>query len=280
MFATTLLRFFKRRSTVVFAAIIVVVVIVTIVGPLFVDSPSATVYSRLETPGGDHWLGTDALGRDYFARVIHGGRVSLLVGFSVAVLCMTLGTAIGALAGYYGGVIDTAVVKVAEFFQVLPGLVLALVAAALFGSSATLLILILALTMWPNTARIMRAKALKISGLGYVESAQAAGFRNTRILLTEVIPNAMPPVLVATTMTVGRAILLESGLAYLGIGDPNNPSWGALLNTAQSNMHDAWWLAVAPGAAIFIVVLAINMLGDNLNDLLNPLTGRVKGGQW
>ena len=158
----------------------------------------------------------------------------------------------------------------------LPGIVLALVAAALFGANIWVIVIILSVTMWPAVARIVRAEALRISQLGYVESARAAGFHSTRILWSDVIPNAMPPVIVATTMTVGRAILIESALAFLGIGDAEQPSWGALLNSAQSYMATGWWLALFPGLCIFLVVLAINMLGDSLNDSLNPSIGKVK----
>lgn len=268
--------FFRRPTTLIYLGVLVFFALVSVLGPFFVDSPTATIYPKLLPPSGEHLLGTDMLGRDYLARVVYGGQVSLLVGFSVALLCMTIGIVIGGLAGYYGGAIDTAMVKVAEFFQVLPGIVLTLVAAALLGANVFIIVGILALTMWPGVARIVRAEAMRIAQLGYVESAKAAGFRGPRIILSDVVPNLMPPVLVATSMTVGRAILIESGLAYLGVGDPSKPSWGALLNTAQSYMNDAWWLAVFPGTCIFLVVLAVNMLGDALNDAFNPTVGRVK----
>jgi peptide/nickel transport system permease protein len=268
--------FFRKPSTWVFIPIIVFFVLVTVIGPFFVGDPISTKFPKLLRPGGEHWLGTDMLGRDYLARVVHGGQVSLLVGFSVAVLCMTFGLLVGGLAGYYGGAFDVVMVKIAEFFQVLPGLVLTLVAAALLGASVAVIVAIMAITMWPGVARIVRAEAMRISQLGYVESARAAGFTGARILWSDVIPNAMPPVLVATSMTVGRAILIESGLSYLGIGDPGNPSWGALLNSAQSYIQDGWWLALFPGLCIVLVVLAVNMLGDSLNDAFNPTLGRVK----
>ncbi|HLU58067.1 MAG TPA: ABC transporter permease [Pseudonocardia sp.] len=268
--------FLRRPSTVVFGSLLVVFVLVSGLGPFFVDDPMATSYPKLLPPGGEHLLGTDMLGRDYLARVVHGGRISLAVGFSVALLCMTLGVVIGGIAGFFGGWVDTVMVKIAEFFQVLPGLVLALVAAALLGSNVGIIIAILAITMWPAVGRIVRAEAMRISKLGYVESQRAAGFHGMRILWSDVIPNAMPPVLVATTMTVGRAILIESGLSYIGIGDPSNPSWGSLLNAAQSYMREGWWLALVPGGCIFLVVLAVNLLGDGLNDALNPTIGRVK----
>lgn len=266
----------RRSSVVVFLALLVAMTAVSVLGPLIVGDPVATDFGVLLPPGGEHLLGTDMLGRDYLARVVHGGRISLLVGFSVAALCLTIGLVVGGYAGFHGGAVDAAMVKLAEFFQVLPGIVLALVAAALLGADIGIIVAILAVTMWPGVARIVRGEAMRIAQLGYVESARAAGFRGSRILWSDVIPNALPPVLVATSMTVGRAILIESGLAYLGIGDPSNPSWGALLNSAQSHIQDGWWLALFPGACIFLVVLAVNVLGDALNDAYNPTIGRVK----
>ena len=268
--------FLRQPSTVVFLAVLALLALVSFVGPFFVGSPVDTNHPVLQAPSMLYPMGTDMLGRDYLARVVNGGRISLLVGFGVAFLCMTIGLLIGGLAGYYGGFMDVALVKLAEFFQVLPGLVLALVAAALLGSNVWIIIVILAITMWPAVARITRAEAMRISQLGYVESAKAAGFRGPRIIWSDVMPNAMPPALVATSMTVGRAILIESGLAYLGIGDANNPSWGALLNSAQGFMRTGWWLAVFPGLLIFLAVLAVNILGDRMNDALNPTVGRVK----
>lgn len=268
--------FLSRRSTRVFLAVIAGVALLCFLGPAILQRPQGTTIPILHAPGLDYPMGTDALGRDYLLRVISGGRISLIVGFAVAILCMTIGLIVGSIAGFYRGVVDSALVKVAEFFQVLPGLVLALVAAAFFGSSLLVIVVILSFTMWPAVARIVRAEAMRVSQLGYVEAAIAAGFSGPRIILSQVVPNALPPALVATSMTVGRAILIESGLAYLGVGDANNPSWGALLNSAQAHLRDGWWLPVFPGLLIFVCVLAVNILGDRMNDALNPALGRVK----
>jgi len=268
--------FFERPSTWIYLGILAVIAFVSFVGPFFAGDPVALGNPKLLEPSLEYPLGTDQLGRDYLPRILQGGQVSLLVGFTVAILCMTLGIIIGGLAGFFGGFADTALVKVAEFFQVLPGLVLALVTAALFGANVVIIIIILSVTMWPAVARIVRAEAMRIGQLGYVESARASGFTSLRILWSDVLPNAMPPVIVATTMTVGRAILIESSLSYIGIGDSNRPSWGALLNDAQGYLANGWWLALFPGLCIFVVVLAINMLGDSLNDALNPSIGKVK----
>lgn len=268
--------FLRNPTTPIFGLFLVLLTLVCFIGPYFTGSISATSPSVLAAPSAEHWFGTDNLGRDMFARVISGGRVSLLVGFSAALMCLAFALLIGGLGGYYGGVIDRFLSKVLEFFQVIPPLVLALVAAALLGSEPVMIIIILGVTMWPPVARIARAEAMKIKELGYVESARAVGFSGFRIFWSDVVPNAMPPILVATTMTIGRAILLESGLAFLGLSDANNPSWGALLFNAQTYMQFAWWLTVIPGALILLVVLATNMLGDNLNDSLNPTLSRVK----
>lgn len=268
--------FLRRPQTRVFLPILAVMVLATVVGPLLAGDPVATDHPVLQPPSAEYPFGTDNLGRDYLARVLAGGQVSLLVGFSVALLCLTLALVVGGLAGYFGGVMDAVLVKVAEFFQVIPGLVLALVAASLLGSNVWLIVIILSLTLWPGVARIVRAESARIAQLGYVESQKAAGFSGLRILWSDVLPNAMPPVMVATTMTVARAILFESGLAFLGIGDANRPSWGALLNSAQGYLTSAGYLALLPGLCIFITVLAINMLGDSLNDALNPAIGKVK----
>lgn len=268
--------FFRKPSTIIYIALIALMALASFIGPFFAGDPVATTHPQFLPPSVEFPLGTDHLGRDYLARVLAGGQVSLLVGFTVAILCMTLGLIIGGVAGFYGGFADTALVKVAEFFQVLPGIVLALVAAALLGANVWIIVAILSITMWPAVARIVRAESMRIGQLGYVESQRAAGFKSLRILISDVLPNAMPPVIVATTMTVGRAILIESSLAFLGIGDSNRPSWGALLNSAQSYMTTGWWLALFPGLCIFIVVLAVNMLGDSLNDSLNPSIGKVK----
>lgn len=269
-------KFFARPTTIFYAIVLLIVVAACYIGPMFAHNPGSAAFETLQPPSADHLMGTDSLGRDLFARVLSGGQISLMVGLTVAVLCLTIAIFVGGLAGFYGGIIDTILTKVAEFFQVIPAIILALVAAAILGANTLMIILILSFTMWPQVARIMRAEAMRISELGYVESDRAVGFSSFRIFWTDVLPNAMPPVLVATTMTVGRAILLESGLAFLGLGDANTPSWGALLNSAQSHMQTAPWLTLFPGLMIFLVVISTNMIGDQLNDALNPTLSRVK----
>jgi peptide/nickel transport system permease protein len=268
--------FFSSPSTIVLLAVLFAMVVFSFLGPLVSQSPSDTGFPVLSPPNTTNLAGTDSLGRDLLSRLMIGGQVSLFVGAAVAVICLTVAVTIGGLAGFYGGIADAVLSRVSEFFQVIPGIILALVAVAMLGASLPLIVVILSLTMWPGVARIVRAECMRIAELGYVESSRAAGFRPLRILWSDVLPNAFPPVLVATTMTIGRAILAESSLAFLGLGDANAPSWGALLYEAQAYMQSAWWLTVFPGMAIFIVVLAANLLGDRLNDSLNPTLSRVK----
>jgi len=268
--------FLSSPMTVLLLIGLFAMIVFSFLGPLVSQSPTDTAFDVLSPPDATNLAGTDSLGRDLLSRLMVGGQVSLFVGAAVAVICLTLAVTIGGLAGFYGGIADAVLSRISEFFQVIPGIILALVAVAMLGASLPLIIVILSLTMWPGVARIVRAECMRIAELGYVESSRAAGFRPFRILWSDVLPNAFPPVLVATTMTVGRAILAESSLAFLGLGDANAPSWGALLYEAQSYMQSAWWLTVFPGVAIFIVVLAANLLGDRLNDSLNPTLSRVK----
>ena len=269
-------KFFRRPTSIIYTVLLVVIILACYIGPNFLVAPASAQFDPLMGPSAQHIMGTDSLGRDMFSRVLTGGQTSLLVGAAVAVLCLTIAVIIGGLAGFYGGVVDTILTKITEFFQVIPAIILALVAAAILGANTTVIILILSFTMWPQVARIVRADAMRISELGYVESDRAVGFGSLRIFWTDVLPNAFAPVLVATTMTIGRAILAESALAFLGLGDANKPSWGGLLNSAQSHMQTAPWLTLFPGLMIFLVVLSTNMLGDQLNDSLNPTLSRVK----
>ncbi|MGO2110579.1 MAG: ABC transporter permease, partial [Pseudoclavibacter sp.] len=188
--------FLRKPTTLVFVPLLILMVVFAVVVPIFGPSPIMTVFPVMSPPNPDHLMGTDQLGRDFLVRVANGGRVSLMVGFAVALLCMTIGLVVGGVAGYYRGVADLSLVKIAEFFQVLPGIVLALVAVALIGEGMWLIVVILSVTMWPAVARIVRAEAMRISQMGYVESAKAAGLPGFRIILSDVIPNLMPPVLV------------------------------------------------------------------------------------
>lgn len=224
----------------------------------------------LQGPSADHWLGTDDLGRDVLSGLIYGARISLLVGFTAGVGALLIGVLVGAVAGYYRGAVDNVLMRVAEIFQVMPSFILALVIVALLGRSIVLLSVAIVVAVWPQSARLVRGQMLSVRGSDLVLASKSLGYRGPRIIFLELLPGILAPVLVQATLDVGRAILLEAGLSFLGLGDPNFVSWGEMLQRAQPYLATAWWMSVPAGGAILLVVLSVNVLGDGLNDRLNP----------
>lgn len=223
-----------------------------------------------EPPSRAHWLGTDGIGRDVAAGMVHAVRVSLTIGFIVVAIQASIGIALGGLAGYYGGVVDLALSRLLELMLGIPTFFLILVVAATFPPSIYLIMAILGLTGWVGIARLIRGEFLKVRAMDYVAAARSLGASDVRIMLRHVLPNAIAPVLVSMSFGVASAVLAESALSFLGIGIPAQiVTWGSILSVAQSNTT-AWWLAVFPGAAIFITVTAYNLLGDGLRDALDP----------
>lgn len=224
----------------------------------------------LQGPSMNFLFGTDDLGRDVFSGVVHGARTSLTISFAVVVLSGLLGLAVGLSAGYAGGLVDDMLMRTAEIFMVPPRFLLALVAAAIFGATMTNLILVLTITYWPATARIIRAAVLSLRERGFVEAARAMGAGHIRIIGREILPGVLPLVVTNGALKAGNVILVEAGLEFLGLGDPNNMSWGYMLHNAQHYMRDAWWLLAFPGIAISLLLLSLNLLGDELSDSLRP----------
>ena len=223
-----------------------------------------------EPPSRAHWLGTDGLGRDVAAGMLHGIRISLTIGLVVVAIQATIGIALGGIAGYYGGAVDLALSRLIELMLAIPTFFLIITVAALFPPSIYLIMVILGLTGWVGIARLIRSEFLRVRAMDYVAAAQALGANDARIMLRHILPNAIAPVLVSMSFGVASAILTESGLSFLGIGVPAHlVTWGSILAVAQSNTT-AWWLAVFPGAAIFVTVTAYNLLGDGLRDALDP----------
>ena len=223
-----------------------------------------------DPPGEELPLGADYLGRDVLAGMLVGGRASLSVGLAAALISVSIGVTVGALAGWFGGWVDRVLMKITEFFQVLPALLFAMVLVTLFGASLTIITFSIGVVSWPTVARLTRAEYLRVRNLDYVRAAIAAGGTAPYLILRVVLPNALPPIIVAAALSIGVAILFEGGLSFLGLGDPNVMSWGLMLGQNRTYLLDAWWAVTFPGAAIFLTVLAVSLLGEGLNDATNP----------
>ena len=227
--------------------------------------------ARLQAPSWSHLLGTDTIGHDVFTRLLYAGRVSLLVGFSAAVVAASVGIVVGASAGFYGGVVDNVLMRVTDVSLALPDLPILIVLSKYLGGSVSGIVLVISLFAWRGVARLVRGEVLKLRGLDFTEAARALGASDARILLRHLVPNALAPVIVAATLIVGVAILTEAALSFLGIGiQPPVPSWGNMLQNAQDFLLTAPRLAVYPGVMIFLTVLCFNFLGDGLRDALDP----------
>jgi peptide/nickel transport system permease protein len=256
------------------ALIVVVAVLAAIFGPVLVPDASTQILAlRLEGPTTAHWLGLDELGRDIFARVLAGARISLVVGLAVVGVSATAGTLIGAIAGYFGGRVDEAISRVIDILMAFPGLLLAIALVAVLGPSLTNVLIALSLIGWVAYARLVRGQVLRAREFEYVQAARALGASTWRILLLHIIPTALPAVTVQATLGMGGAILAEASLSFLGLGvQPPTPSWGTMLSYGKSHLLDAPHLTVFPGLAIAVLVLGFNFLGDGLRDALDPAT--------
>lgn len=250
---------------------------------LALAAPLVTAYDPLS--GGDnalqpplsagHWLGTDDLGRDIWTRVVYGTRVSLTVGIVSAFFAVLIGVVAGAIAGYYGGWADALLMRVAEFFQTLPRFVVALIVIAVFGASLVKMILVIALLSWPQMARVVRATVASLRQSQFVDAARVAGMGHGAVILREILPNVAAPIIVLGSLDIASAILIEASLSFFGLGEPNLVSWGGMLNDAQQYLRSAWWMSAFAGLAIALTVWAFNLLGDALNDALNPRAGHT-----
>ena len=233
--------------------------------------PTATSLQNLRPPGTPgHPLGTDDLGRDILSGVIWGARVSLIVGITAAATAVFIGIVIGAFAGYYGRWADAVLMRITELFQTIPRFVLALLVVALFGRGLTKLVIVIGVLAWPQAARLVRGQFLAHTSAAYVDAARALGLPSWRIIFSEVLPNVLAPVVVLGSLDVAQAILLEASLGFFGLGDPNLVSWGGMLNNAQAYLREAWWMSVFPGLGIALAVVGFNLVGDGLNDAINP----------
>ena len=226
---------------------------------------------RFLSPGtSGHFLGTDHLGRDVYSGLLLGARVSLIVGVFAAAVSASIGTLVGALAGFYGGKIDDLLMRITEMFLVLPRFFLVLLVVAFFGANVWVLASVFGILIWPPTARLVRVEFMSLKERPFVIAATAGGCSKMRLIGLHILPNAAYVAIVNSSLQISQVVIEEAGLSFLGLGDPNNVSWGQMLNTALFYARTAWWLAVFPGLAIFLTIISFNILGDGVNDALNP----------
>lgn len=263
-----------RRSTLATTALLYVaaIALLALLAPMMPFSPNdIALHDRLEPPSSRYPLGTDDLGRDVLARLIHGARVSLAVGFLATAIALVIGSFLGALAGYYGGAVDWLVSRLIEVVLCFPFLFLVLGIVALFRPSMFTIMIALGLTSWTSEARYVRAELLRIRDIDFAQAARASGARDGRIIFRHLLPNALAPVLVSASFGVAAAILTESALSFLGLGVPlPTASWGGMLSTAYEHVDYAWWLVLFPGLAIFSTVAAFNIIGERVREALDP----------
>ncbi len=267
--------FSKNRTAVAGLIVIVGLYLLALVTPLISPyDPNVQhdlITRRLVGLSAQHALGTDHFARDVFSRLLYGARISLTIGFVAVGISVTIGTLIGAVAGFFGGFVDTVIMRFVDVVISFPRLVLLITIIAIFEPSIFLIIAVLGLTLWPHTARIVRGEVLSLREREFVEAAHALGYPKRRIIMRHLIPNALAPVIVAATLGIGNTIVLEAGLSFLGLGvQPPTASWGTMVADGRNNLIGAWWLSTFPGLAIELTVLSFNLVGDGLRDALDP----------
>jgi len=273
----TFKRLVKDRYGLAGITILSIMIIIGVLAPyLPLPDFNATIFHRFIPPSPDHPLGTDYLGRDLLSRVIWGARISLLAGFVAAGIASVIGIILGTIAGYYGGAVDIIISRIIEIFFVIPTFFIALTLAAIYGSNIYLLMIIIGVTTWPVTARIMRAQVMIVKEFLYIEAAKAVGANDLRIIIRHILPVAIQPAIANSILLVGNAIMIEAGLSYLGLGDPNYPSWGRLIYEGQPYISTAWWISVFPGIFLVATVLGLNFLGDALYRILTPRISNIR----
>ncbi|WP_421990310.1 ABC transporter permease [Roseococcus sp.] len=273
-------RYRRNKGAVVGLILLLLVFAMAASAPLiFPDSPWDMVAAPFMPPGEmGMLLGSDSLGRDVAAGIAHGARISLMVGAVSTVCALFVGVSLGAIAGYLGGMADDAVMRFTEFFQTIPSFVLAILLVAIFTPSITSVVAAIAVVSWPPVARVVRAEFLSLRGREFVQAAEVLGKSRLAIVVGDILPNALSPIIVLASLMVASAILLESALSFLGLGDPNLMTWGFLIGSGRSVIRLAWWMSVFPGIAIFVTVLSLNLVGEGLSDALNPRLARQRGG--
>ncbi|MCG7361266.1 ABC transporter permease [Roseomonas sp. ACRSG] len=266
-------RYLRSPAAVVGLVLLLLVIAMAVSAPwVFPRDPLSLAGRPLQWPGASprFWLGTDNTGRDIAAQIFHGARVSLLIGLVATAISIAIGIVVGAVAGFYGGWVDDALMRVTEAFQTLPNFILLLVLVAVFGSDITTVTVAIGIVSWPPSARLTRAEFLSLRSREFVQACRVLGMGDARIIFREILPNALPPIIVYASVIMAVAILLESALAFLNLSDPNVPSWGNLIGAGKGVLRVQWYVSAIPGVAILLTVLAVSLVGQGLNDALNP----------
>ena len=277
-FASAMLKAFNTNKTswiglVVFLIVVVVAILAPVLAPF--DPNDQNILEKLRAPTLEHWLGTDSFGRDTLSRLIYGARISLIIGVVSTLAAMVIGTAIGMLAGWHGGRLDTVTMQAMDVLLAFPSLILGLILVAMLGPSMLNIIIAIALTSIPPFARIARAPTIAVKEREFVDAGCALGYSDTRILIVHILPNIFPEILVMGSLWLANAIRTEASLAFVGLGvKPPTATWGGMIREGFENILDSYWLALVPGVAILIVIFALNLLGDGLRDAIDP---KLKG---
>ncbi len=272
-------RFARNRGAVIGLVILLVVIAFALLATwLYPQSPWRTVGRPFLAPFVMERfpLGTDTLGRNLASGLVHGARVSLMIGVVSTLVALLIGVPLGAVAGYAGGFVDDALMRFTEFFQTIPSFALAIVLVAILQPQLGSIVLAIGVVSWPPVARLVRGEVLSLKTREYVQAAVTIGQSTPRIIFSQVLPNTLAPIIVMGSLMIGSAILLESSLSFLGLGDPNLMSWGYMVGAGRTRLLDAWWISFFPGLAIFLTVLALNLAGEGLNDALNPRLARER----
>lgn len=264
--------FSRNRSAVMGLFILIAIFLMALSAPLFFPAdPFSLAGQSMSPPGANGFLlGSDSLGRDVAAGIAHGAKTSLLIGLLATLVAVFVGVIMGALAGYYGGVIDNLLMRTTEMFQTIPSFLFAILLVAIMKPSIESIVIAIAVVSWPAVARLVRGEFLSLRNREFVQACHTLGMGDVRIMLGEILPNCLSPIIVIGSLMVATAILIESGLAFLGLGDPNIMSWGFQIGAGRTLLRSAWWVCTFPGIAILLTVLAINLVGEGLNDALNP----------
>lgn len=266
-------RILSNKKAVFGGIIVLLLFLMAIFAPIIAphDYITMNLPNMLKAPSGEHIFGTDEFGRDIFSRIVYGARISLQVGFIAVGISLVIGTVLGAIAGYYGGIVDYIISSITDIAWALPVSLLAIALVAALGPSLNNLILAVSLVSWSGFARLVRGQFLTLREKEFVEAAKALGYSDSRIIFRHILPNAVAPIIVLTTLEVPKAIIIEASLSFLGLGaQPPTPSWGSIMNSGKDFILEAPWISIFPGLMIMIIVLGFNLFGDALRDILDP----------